>query len=83
MNGWIPVVPQEQDKTEPSYFGVDRSSVGRLRQESASRNGFFRRVWIVARELPRMIRDAWRDSRYPYEGKVSTYGNFFAKEPTR
>lgn len=83
LKDWLPTVTlEEADKTTPSYFGVDRTTAPvRFNSAPSKRNSFLRRLLIVARELPRLIRDAWRDSRYPYEGRISAYGNIFYENP--
>ncbi len=61
MNDWIPL---EKPSSGKAFYGIDRSVYPPRFLAPAVERRFLSRIGFVIRNLPRLIRDAWRDSRF-------------------
>lgn len=63
MKDWIPLI--EKPVVESArFYGIDRSVYPRRFLSPTVERRFLSRIGFVLRNLPRLLRDAWRDSRF-------------------
>ncbi len=62
MKDWVPLI--ERPDASARFYGIDRSVYPPRFLVPAVERRFMSRIGFVLRNLPRLIRDAWRDSRF-------------------
>ncbi len=57
-------MPSDEDTTQKSYFGVDRSGLPYRFARAPEKRALLDRLVVFLRALPALVREAWDETRY-------------------